>query len=86
MLTNFTEFKPLGLVLAMMLGVGLAEKVGLLEVAIKKAILNAPKALITYAIIFTGIMANLAADAAFVIVPPLAAMILVKLVRQKQKG
>lgn len=75
MLTNFTEFKPLGLVLAMMLGVGLAEKVGLLEVAIKKTILNAPKALITYAIIFTGIMANLAADAAFVIVPPLAAMI-----------
>lgn len=75
MLTNFTGFKPLGLVLAMMLGIGLAEKVGLLETAMKKTIVGAPKALITYAVIFVGIMGNLASDAAFVIVPPLAAMV-----------
>ncbi|WLD93594.1 AbgT family transporter [Alkalihalobacillus sp. AL-G] len=75
MLTNFTGFKPLGLVLAMMLGIGLAEKVGLLESVIKKSILNAPKALITYAVIFIGILGNLASDAAFVLIPPLAAMV-----------
>ena len=42
MLSNFTGFAPLGLVLAMMLGVGLAEKVGLLDYAIRKTILKAP--------------------------------------------
>jgi aminobenzoyl-glutamate transport protein len=75
MLTNFTGFKPLGLVLAMMLGIGLAERVGLLESVIKKSILNAPRSLITYAVIFIGILGNLASDAAFVLVPPLAAMV-----------
>lgn len=75
MLDNFTGFKPLGLVLAMMLGIGLAEKVGLMEAAIKKTILNAPKTIITYAIVFVGIMGNIASDAAFVIIPPLAAMV-----------
>jgi aminobenzoyl-glutamate transport protein len=40
MLENFTGFAPLGLVLAMMLGIGLAEKVGLLDYAIRKTILN----------------------------------------------
>ena len=75
MLTNFTSFKPLGLVLAMMLGIGLAEKVGLLEAGIRKTILNAPKSIVTYAVVFTGIMGNLASDAAFVVIPPLAAMV-----------
>lgn len=75
MLENFTGFKPLGLVLAMMLGIGLAEKVGLIETAIKSTILKAPASLTTYAVIFVGILGNLASDAAFVIVPPLAAMV-----------
>lgn len=50
MLSNFTGFAPLGLVLAMMLGVGLADKVGLLEAAIKKTMLSTPKSLVTYAV------------------------------------
>ncbi|MDQ0184244.1 aminobenzoyl-glutamate transport protein [Cytobacillus kochii] len=75
MLSNFTGFAPLGLVLAMMLGVGLADKVGLLETAIKKSILSTPKSLVTYAVFFIGIMGNIASDAAFVLVPPLAAMV-----------
>ncbi|WP_243354793.1 AbgT family transporter [Bacillus litorisediminis] len=75
MLDNFTGFAPLGLVLTMMLGIGLAEKVGLLETAIKRSILNAPKSLVTYAVIFIGILGNLASDASFVLIPPLAAMV-----------
>lgn len=70
MLDNFVSFKPLGLVLAMMLGIGLADKVGLLETAIKSTIVKAPKSLVTYAVVFTGIMGNIASDAAFVIIPP----------------
>ncbi|MFD1779012.1 AbgT family transporter [Fredinandcohnia salidurans] len=75
MLDNFTGFKPLGLVLTMMLGIGLAQKVGLLESAIKQSIMKAHKSIITYAVFFVAIMGNIASDAAFVIIPPLAAVI-----------
>ncbi|WP_010532074.1 AbgT family transporter [Lentibacillus jeotgali] len=83
---NFVGFKPLGIVLTMMLGVGLANKVGLLETFIKNTILRAPRALITYAVVFTGILGNLAADAAFVIVPPLAAMVFYNVGRHPLAG
>ncbi|MGX7595772.1 AbgT family transporter [Planococcus plakortidis] len=85
-INNFTGFAPLGLVLVMMLGIGLAERVGLMETAIKKSILNAPKSLITYAVIFTGIMGNLASDAAFILVPPLAAMVFASVGRHPLAG
>ncbi len=86
MLDNFVGFKPLGLVLAMMLGIGLADKVGLLETAIKSTIVKAPKALVTYAVIFTGILGNIASDAAFVIIPPLAAMVFYNIGRHPLAG
>ncbi|HWO97242.1 MAG TPA: AbgT family transporter [Bacillus sp. (in: firmicutes)] len=74
-LSNFIEFKPLGLVLVFTLGVGLAEKAGLFEAAIKKTLVKAPKSIITYSVIFIGIMGSVAADSAYIIVPPIAAMI-----------
>jgi len=85
-LDNFVGFKPLGIVLAMMLGIGLADKVGLLETAIKSTILKAPAKLVTYAVVFTGIMGNIASDAAFVIVPPLAAMVFYNVGRHPLAG
>ncbi|MBB5179712.1 aminobenzoyl-glutamate transport protein [Planomicrobium koreense] len=86
MLTNFTGFAPLGTVLAVMLGIGLAEKVGLLEIAIRKTILKAPAALVTYAIAFVGIMGNIASDAAQILIPPLAAMVFYKIGRHPLAG
>ncbi|RDU38182.1 p-aminobenzoyl-glutamate transporter [Neobacillus piezotolerans] len=86
MLDNFTGFAPLGLVLSMMLGIGLAEKVGLLDYAIKKTILKSPPALITYTVVFVGIMGNIASDAAMVLIPPLAAMVFYKVGRNPIAG
>ncbi|QKX49847.1 AbgT family transporter [Planococcus glaciei] len=86
MLENFTGFAPLGTVLAIMLGIGLAEKVGLLEIAIRKTILKAPPALVTYAIAFVGIMGNIASDAAQILIPPLAAMVFYKIGRHPLAG
>ncbi|MFA1820001.1 AbgT family transporter [Virgibacillus oceani] len=86
MIDNFVGFGPLGIVLTMMLGIGLANKVGLIEAVIKSTILKAPKSLVTYAVIFTGIIANLAADAAFIIVPPLAAMVFYNIGRHPLAG
>lgn len=86
MLENFTGFAPLGLVLAMMLGIGLAEKVGLLDYAIRKTILKSPPFLLTYTVVFTGILGNLASDAAVVLVPPLGALVFYKVGRHPLAG
>lgn len=72
LLNNFTNFRPLGLVLSMMIGIGLAEKVGLMSAFMRKFILGAPEKLLIMAVFLIGICGNIASDAAMVIVPPLA--------------
>lgn len=73
--SNFIDFKPLGLVLCMMIAVGLVQEVGLADSAIKALLLNAPRRFVTASIFIVGIVGNLASDAAFVLVPPLAGII-----------
>lgn len=85
-LTNFTGFAPLGLVLVTMLGAGLAEKVGMMEVMLKSVTDKIPKKLVTAAVIFIGIMANAVADAGFVVFPPLAALIYIGIGRHPLTG
>src|SRR5699024_8321876 len=75
MLDNFITFKPLGIVLGMMLGIRLADKVVLLESATKSTVIKAPSSLVTYAVVVTSILGNLASESAFVIIPALAAMV-----------
>ncbi|MFD1336997.1 AbgT family transporter [Oceanobacillus iheyensis] len=86
MLDNFTGFAPLGLVLVMMLGIGLTERVGLLDYAIRKTILKSPPFLLTYTVVFVGILGNLASDAAVVLIPPLAALVFYKVGRHPLAG
>ncbi|WP_174614515.1 AbgT family transporter [Virgibacillus ihumii] len=86
LLENFTGFAPLGLVLVMMLGIGLAEKVGLLDYAIRKTILKSPPFLLTYTVVFVGILGNLASDAAVVLIPPLGALVFYKVGRHPLAG
>lgn len=71
MITNFTGFAPLGLILTMMLGIGLAQQVGLFDTLMKATIMRAPTALVTYAIIFAAVLGNIASDAAMIIIPRL---------------
>ncbi|MCT4507673.1 MAG: AbgT family transporter [Tepidibacter sp.] len=72
---NFQGFPPLGLVLVVMLGAGVAEKSGLMETALKSSISKVPNNLITGMIVFVGILANAAGDAGFIVLPPLAAIV-----------
>src|SRR5690554_2079634 len=51
---NFTGFAPLGLVLTMTLGIGLAEQVGLMSAFMRKTILGASPKIITFAIMLIG--------------------------------
>lgn len=72
---NFTGFAPLGVVLVAMLGVGVAEKSGLISAVLKKTVLSAPDRYITAVVIFAGIMSNIASDAGYVVLVPLGAVI-----------
>jgi aminobenzoyl-glutamate transport protein len=86
MVTNFTSFPPLGLVLVVMLGVGVAESTGLISTLMKTTILNAPKKLILPTIVLVAMLGNAAADAAMVVLPPIVAMIFVALGRHPIAG
>ncbi len=72
---NFTGFAPLGVVLVAMLGVGVADKSGLIKAALKTIVLSAPEQLLTAAVVFAGIMSNVASDAGYVVLVPLGAII-----------
>ncbi|NES66697.1 MAG: AbgT family transporter, partial [Okeania sp. SIO2D1] len=73
--SNFVNFPPLGTVLVAMLGVGVAESTGLISALLRQVVLVAPAKFITPAIIFCGVMSNLASDAGYVVLTPLAALV-----------
>lgn len=75
LVTNFTSFPPLGVVLVAMIGVGLAEHSGLIGALLKSVIVITPQRLLTPAVVFVGIMSSMAADAGYVVLPPLAAAV-----------
>ena len=60
---NFITYAPLGMVLVAMLGVGVAEQSGLIHTLLKYAVKVTPAKLITPAIVFLGVMSNVATDA-----------------------
>ncbi len=83
---NFTSFAPLGVVLVAMIGVGVAEKSGLLSAAVRSMVLGAPKHLVTVAIVFAGIVSNTASEVGYVVLIPLAAAIFYALDRHPLAG
>ena len=84
--SNFVNFPPLGLVLVIMIGIGVAEGSGLFTVLVRQLVLGAPPKLITAAIIAAGIFSHLASEIGYVILIPLAAMIFHALGRHPMAG
>ncbi|WP_411817972.1 AbgT family transporter [Hyphococcus sp. DH-69] len=72
---TFTHFHPLGYVLVVMLGAGVAERTGLFGTAMRAAVRNAPKFLLTPMVALVAMVGNLAADAAYVVLIPLAGVL-----------
>ncbi|MGD1979496.1 MAG: AbgT family transporter [Akkermansiaceae bacterium] len=72
---TFTHFHPLGYVLVVMLGAGVAERSGLFASGIKSAMRYAPKNLLTPTVALVAMLSNHAADAGYVVVIPLAAIV-----------
>lgn len=72
---TMTKFPPLGLVLVVMLGAAVAERSGLFGALLGDAIRKLPKAILSPAIFVIGVMSHHAADAAYVVLIPMAALI-----------
>jgi aminobenzoyl-glutamate transport protein len=72
---TLTGFAPLGLVLLVMFGAGVAERVGLFSALIRGSLRNAPKAILTPLVCIIGMMSHHASDAAYVVFIPLAALL-----------
>lgn len=72
---NFTEFPPLGLVLVTMIGIAVAERGGFVTAVLRRTVHAVPKPLLTSALVFAGINSSLVADAGYVVLIPLGAVI-----------
>ncbi|GAA3293367.1 AbgT family transporter [Arthrobacter citreus] len=72
---NYLGFPPLATVLPILLAVGVAEKSGLLSALIRKAFGSAPRWALPYAVGLVGVTGSIMSDAAFVVIPPLAALV-----------
>ena len=84
--TNFTSFAPLGKVLTVMLGIGVAERSGLIGMGLQALVRSVPKSAITATLVFAGIMSSMAADAGYVVLTPLGAVLFAGLGRHPIAG
>jgi aminobenzoyl-glutamate transport protein len=84
--TNFTGFAPLGVVLVALLGVAVAERSGLFAAVIRKLVMGAGREIVTFAIVFAGVLSNAASEMGYVVLVPLAAAIFHSLGRHPLAG
>ena len=75
MVTIFTSFHPLGVVLVALLGVGVAEHTGFINAGLKAMLSVTSRALLTPMLILVAVVSHTAADAGYVLVIPLGAVI-----------
>ena len=75
LVTNFTGFAPLGTVLVALLGISVAEASGFISAILRLAVINAPKRLLTFVVVFAGVVSHVASDVGYVVVIPLGAVI-----------
>jgi len=75
MVTNFSHFHPVGVVLVAMLGIGVAEHTGFINAALRALLNVTPEKLLTPMVVAVGIVSHAAADAGYVLVIPLGGVI-----------
>ncbi len=86
LVTNFTSFAPLGTVLVAMLGIAVAEGAGLIAAALKLLVLSAPRRLLTFTIVFAGVMSNTGGEVGYVLLLPLSALVFLAVGRHPLAG
>ena len=86
MVTTFANFPPLGLVLVVMLGIGVAEYTGMISVGLRLFVSKVPRSVITFSIVVAGMLSSVAADAGYVVLIPLGGAIFMGLGRHPLAG
>ncbi|MBX3747659.1 MAG: AbgT family transporter [Verrucomicrobiae bacterium] len=84
--SKFVNFPPLGVVLVALLGVGLAEKSGLLAVLLRLLVDALPRRIVTAGVVFAGMLSNVASDAGYVVLVPLAGAVFASVGRHPVAG
>ena len=83
---NFSGFTPLGSILALVIGAGLAERVGLLQSLMYKMASKVSARYASYMVIFIAFFSHISSDAALVVMPPLGALIFLAVGRHPVAG
>lgn len=84
--SNFVNFAPVGTVLVAILGIGIAEHAGLINAVLRATVLNASRRVLTFSVVFAGVLSSLAADTGYVVLVPLAALLFLSVGRHPIAG
>ena len=85
-ITNFSGFAPLGMVLVAVIGSSVAEKSGFLVALMQRFLGKSKGWIVSMVVIFLGINLNIAGDAGFIVLPPLAAILYMSIGRSPMLG
>lgn len=83
---NFMGMTALGAILIIMLSIGVMEQSGYLSIGIQSIVKATPAKLVTPVVIFLGVMSNVASDAGYVVLIPLAALVYYTIGRNPMVG
>lgn len=84
--SNFMGFTAMGIILIVMIGVGVAERSGLIAALIRKLVAVSSPAALTYIIVFLGIISSIASDAGYLVLIPLGAAAFLSIGRHPLAG
>ncbi|HWC29010.1 MAG TPA: AbgT family transporter [Dehalococcoidia bacterium] len=85
-ISNFAGFSVVAVTFVAMMGVGVAEGAGLMAALIRKLVQTAPRGLLTFIIVFVGVLSSIATDAGYLILIPLGAIAFLSVGRHPLAG
>jgi len=86
LIPSFMAFTAVGLIIAAMIGVGVAEQAGLVNALIRLLVRVSPGWALTYILALVGILSSIAADAGYLVLIPLAGTAFLSLRRHPLAG
>jgi aminobenzoyl-glutamate transport protein len=86
LVTNFTGFPPLGVVLVSLLGIGVAEHAGFINAGLRAMLSVTKRSLLTPMVIIVAILSHTASDSGYVLVIPLGGVIFYAMGRHPLAG
>jgi len=84
--SNFAGFSVVAVVFIAMMGAGVAEEAGLMAALIRKLVAVSPRWLLSFIIIFVGVLSSVATDAGYLILIPLGAAAFLSVKRHPLAG